>query len=544
MPVVRIELARFARMVGASGSRVTERIPYLGLDIESSDKSSIRVEYSPNRPDFGTDYGIARALRGLLGKDVGLPRYKTAPSGVSVDVDPRLSSVRPFISCATTEGVSLDGEDLRQLLSLQEDLHNGMGRGRSKVAIGLHDMKPIDRKISYRAVPASFRFTPLGGVRQMTIGEILSETEQGRQFGPILAGSSLYPILSDSAGIVLSFPPVINGNATKVTTKTKSLFVDVTGTNQTAVDDVLAILATTLAEMGGKPGSTVVGHGRRKRTTPLLRTSEVALDLPLIREVTGLELTRQQAVACLEKSRLGVKGNRVVIPRYRLDILHRVDIAEEVALGYGIDKIATEYPPSGQPGEFNSFEQFLDSASDLMSASGMIELMTYELMDEDSLYARFQRSSSDKITLEHAKSLEHSVLRDSLIPSLISVLSGNVKEDYPQRVYEIGRVYNREKEGAGEAWHLGCLIAHTQSSFTEAKMYLDSFLKSATGLGAETSQSSHWAFAPGRTASVRLGGVELGTVGEVRPEAIDAFGLKVPVSGFEIDLSLMHKQPK
>jgi phenylalanyl-tRNA synthetase beta chain len=544
MPVVSLTLKRFTKLVGTTEEVVVDRLPYLGLDIESVDKEIARVEYSPNRPDFGTDYGIARALRGLLGRETGLPVYNVSRSGFSVDVDARLASIRPHIACAAVRRLDLDEEDVRQLISLQEDLHNGLGRRRAKIAIGLHDAAAIGKRISYRAVPVSFSFVPLDGKKQLSIGEILSETDQGRQYGPILSRFRLYPLLVDAGGVVLSFPPVVNGNATKLTPRTKNMFVDVTGTDRRTVDDVLAILATTLAEMGGGVGSVAVMQGRARRVTPDLRPSRVPLDLPLVREVTGLELTKQRTIACIKRSRLGMSGSSVLVPRYRLDILHKVDIAEEVALGYGIDKITTLYPPSKQPGTFNDFELFLDRISDLMAASGMIELMTYELGDEETLYTRFGRPSNGKITVERAKSLEHSVLRDSLIPSLMTVLSSNIKEDYPQRLYEIGRVYSRDGDRISEAWHLCCLIAHSQSSYTEAKMHSDALLRLVTGREALATGSGHWAFAAGRTALVRLGRVELGAVGEVTPEAVDAFGLKVPVSGFEIDLTALHKQLK
>ena len=133
------------------------------------------------------------------------------------------------------------------------------------------------------------------------------------------------------------------------------------------------------------------------------------------------------------------------------------------------------------------------------------------------------------------------MLRDALIPTLMGSLSGNVKSDYPQRVFEIGRVYARSKEGVSESWHLGCLVAHSQSSFTEAKMYLESTCRIIAGKETIASEGQHWAFVPGRCAGVAVSGVRLGHVGEVRPEAIEAFGLGVPVSGFEVDLSALHE---
>ena len=540
MPVVRIDLQRFSKMVGADRKKIIDRIPFVGLDIESVDGDSIRVEYSPNRPDFGTDFGIARALRGILGKEVGLPRFPVRPSGISVAVDRRLAAVRPHIACVVAKGLRLDNEDVRQVISLQEDLHNGLGRKRKTVAIGLHDLGAVAPPLSYMAVGSAFSFVPLGARSSMTIGSILSETYEGRTYGPALGGSKLFPVIADSKGTVLSFPPVINGTATRVTPKTRDILVDVTSTVRKAGDDVLAVIATTLAEAGGRLGTVEIKDARR-RVTPDLTPAEIPLDAGLVRSVLGLDLSDAAIKTSLARSRLGVRGRKVLAPRYRVDLMHPVDVAEEVALGHGFDRIEPAYPPSSSPGSFNRFEDFLDSASTVMAGEGMIEMMTFELTDETSLYSRFQRSPSDSIRVQNPKSLEHSVLRDSVLPTLMASLSGNVRSDYPQRVFEIGRVYARGKAGVSEAWHLGCIVAHSQSSYTEAKMCLEAACRTLAGEEATARRGQHWAFAPGRCGSILVDGTELGQVGEMRPETIEAFGLGVPVSGFEIDLSRLFE---
>jgi phenylalanyl-tRNA synthetase beta chain len=536
LPVVSIDLRRFRRMVGAGRERILDRLPYIGLDIEGVDARSLRVEYSPNRPDYGTDYGIARALRGTLGKEVGLPSYASRPSGLTVAVDPRLASVRPYIACATASGLKMDDEDVRQLISLQEDLHNGLGRRRRRVAIGLHDMAAVKPPITYVAKPPNFAFTPLDGGRKMPLSEVLAGTEHGRLYGAIFSSKKLLPVIIDSEGTVLSFPPIINGDATKVSTDTRSLFVDVTSTEVQAGDRVLAILATTLADMGAKLGSVRVSYGRSTRTTPDLRPSKAPLDTDLVDQVLGLCLTKKQVAESLRKSRLGVEGNKVLVPGYRFDIVHPVDIAEEVAIGYGLDRISPLYPESRQPGAFNSLSQFLERTADIMAGSGMVELMNYELVDRRTLYTNFGRAAGSAVQVENPRSAEHSILRDSLIPSLMTALAKGMKEEYPQRVFEIGRVYVRAKGTVSEEWRLCCLVAHSQANYTEAKMHLESFARLTAGREAVTRPAAHWAFATGRCAAVSLGGAPIGHVGELKPEAVSSFQLGVPVSGFELRL--------
>lgn len=544
MPVVEINLRRFAKMVGAERRKILDRLPYLGLDIEGMEADTIRVEYSPNRPDYGADFGIARGLRGILGIETGVPRYAAKPSGLSASVDMRLGKVRPFIACALAKNLRLGDEDIRQIISLQEDLHNGLGRKRRVVAIGLHDMDAVVGPVSYRAVDSSFSFVPLGGDEKLTIGRILELLPEGRAYGSDFRRNGPYPVITDAKGTVLSFPPVINGEATRVTNRTRNIFVDVTSTDKRAGDDVMAVMATTLVEAGAELGSVSVSYPSGPRTTPDLADPSLPVDLALIRAVLGMSLTRKQVIECLAKSRMSVKGGKAYAARYRVDLLHPVDLAEEVALGYGVDRIGALYPPSKQPGSFNPFEEFLDSASTVMAGAGMIELMTYELVDEKSVYSNFFRPSEDKVTVSDPKSLEHSILRDSLIPTLMASLVTNAKSDYPQRVFEIGRVYALTGGRVTESWHLASLIAHSAASYSEAKMHLEAFLATLCGREAATKADDHWALSPGRSAAVKVAGKVIGHVGEVKPESIDAFGLKVPVSGFEIDLSDLHEQLK
>lgn len=544
MPVVRIYAARFAKMVGADRRKFVERLPYLGLDMESVERDSIRVEYSPNRPDFGTDFGIARAMKGLLGKELGMPKFPVRPSGITVSVDGRLGRVRPYIACAVARGLKLDGEDVRQLISLQEDLHNGLGRRRKVVAIGLHDMDAVRPPFSYRGVGRDFRFVPLGGSRPQTISSILSETDEGRRYGGELAKGGIFPVISDSRGTVLSFPPIINGQATKVTTETKNMFIDVTSTDQRSGEDVLAIMATTLAGAGAKLGTVSVGYRQGTLVTPDLAPSKLSLDEGLIRSVLGVNLSKAEIARSLRKSRLDVRGDTVMAPRYRVDLMHPVDLAEEVALGYGVERMPPEYPASRRPGAFDPFEQYLDSAATVMAGMGMIEIMTFELTDLRSQYTDFGRTGDDRIQVSDPKSLEHAVLRDALLPSMMAVLPKNIRSDYPQRVFEIGRVYSRSKGGVAEGVHLGCLVAHSQASVTEAQSFVESLCLTMGGVQVASRKAEHWAFIDGRCAAVDAGGRRLGYVGEVRPEVIQSFGLGVPVSGFELDLAALYEQLK
>ena len=538
MPVLKIYFSRLGKMTGLSQERILDRLPFLGLDIEGTDTDSVRIEYNPNRADFSTDYGIARALRGLVGSEVGLPTYETVPGDIVVRADANLTKVRPWIACAVARGLKLDDETVRQLISMQEDLHNGIGRKRKKAAIGLHDLDAITPPLYYGGMPESFQFVPLGSARKMTISEVLRETETGAAYGAILRNAPVYPVLLDSRDVVLSFPPIINGSETKVDTGTTDLFIDVTSTDERIGGEALAIICSALADAGGQIETVRVMYQNGSRTTPDLTPTRMRFDGELAARMTGLDLSASEMKECLGRTRLGLdRDGNALIPRYRVDIIHPVDLAEEVAIGYGLDRIEPLYPPSREPGALSRANTTLDRVSESAALAGFIETMNYDLVDSASLYGRFSRPDGSRIEVENPRTQEHYLLRDAILPSLMATLARNVKEVYPQRIFETGRVYTREGGRIVEVPHVAALVAYSSSSFSEAKSYLEALVWEHLGKGIETRVGAHWTFAEGRCAEVWVDGSSIGHLGEVKPSAVAAFGLDVPVAGFEIDLS-------
>jgi len=542
LPVLKIFFDRFEGLTGLPKDRILDRLPYLGLDIEGTDAESVRIEYNPNRPDFSTDYGVARALRGLVGKEIGIKAYRAAPGREVVFADKGLPKARPFIACAVARNIKLDEETIRQLISMQEDLHNGLGRKRRKVAIGLHDLAAISFPVYYSGKDSRFAFTPLGASEEMTVEEILQATETGQAYGHILAGAPAYPMLYDSKGQVLSFPPIINGQKTKVETTASSLFVDVTSTDARLGRETLAIICCALADAGASIETVTVKYAKAKSVTPDLAPTKMKFDPKLAQAITGLSLSKKEMKDSLRRSRLDLDGKGfAIIPSYRVDILHQVDLAEEVVIGYGLDRITPQYPPSSDAGQFDPRITRVEDMCLTMAEAGFDETMNFDLMDEPTLYGKFGRSSEGKLEVENPRSAEHYLLRDSLLPSLMGVLGRNTKNEYPQRVFEAGKVFLRGGSGLREATSFAALSAHSSSSFTEAKMHMEALVKRHYGEEADTRPASHWAFADGRCAEALVRGIPLGYLGEVKPSALAAFGLDVPVCGFELDLSKRSK---
>jgi phenylalanyl-tRNA synthetase beta chain len=541
MPVVNMTVERLKKFVpGVKVDKALDMLPFVALDIEGIDNDVIRVEYNPNRPDFSSDYGIARALRGLLGIETGLPKFKVAgKSGLVVKVDLSVKKIRPCIVALVARNGRLDDETIRQMIAMQEDLHNGVGRRRKKASIGIHNLDVIKFPVTYKAVSSKYSFEPLGESSSRSIEQILKESETGRQYGHILEGFGRHPVIVDSAGTTLSFPPIINGNATKVDENCYNLFIEVTATDQKAAEDALAIIAVTLYDAGFEIRTVTVDSGK-KVETPQMKPRVISADVGYINNVLGLTLDAKQAIKYLKKSRLDAKavGKKIVctVPRYRTDISHPIDIAEEMAIGYGIFNIEPAFPASPTAGQKNSLSTYFGAMREALTGLGMLESLSFSLTSKEVQYGAFGIAGKDVLSVDSSKSIEHEILRDSLIPSLLQSLSRNVHEEYPQRLFEIGKTF-RKDSSITESWNVGAVIAHADAGYTEIRSAVQALMKSCFGKDVITKASSSPKFMEGRCAEIVVDGMAMGTIGEVTPLALENFKLRVPVAAFEIDLS-------
>lgn len=545
MPVVNVTIERLKKLVsGIKMEKVLNMLPFVGLDIEGVDNNVIRVEYNPNRPDFSSDYGIARALRGLLEIETGIPKFKVAgKSRLAVRVEPAVRKIRPYIVAFVARNGRLDDETIKQLIAMQEDLHNGVGRKRKKASIGIHNLDVVEFPVTYKTVSSDYSFIPLDESSECSIDQILKESEIGKQYGHILSEFDRYPIIVDNLGTVLSFPPIINGNATKVNEKCRNLFVEVTATDQKCAEDVLAIFAVTLYDAGFEIRTVTIDSGK-KIETPQMKPKIISADMSYVNGILGLTLDTKQMVNCLKKSRLDAKaiGKKIVctIPRYRTDISHSIDITEEVAIGYGIYNLKPIFPDSQTAGKKNSLSTYFDAIRETLIGLGMIELLNFSLTSKEVQYNAFGIVAKDVLPVDGSKSIEHEILRDSLIPSLLQSLSYNIHEQYPQRLFEIGKTFH--KEGIIiERWNIGAVVAHTDAGYTEIKSIMQALLKSCFGKDATTRASANQMFMDGRCAEVIFDGKSVGVIGEIIPCALENFKLRVPVAAFEIDLLAIIK---
>lgn len=261
MPTVQFNTGEVVGMIGGKVNidLLRERIPMMGVDLIKLDDEVLEMEVFPNRPDMLCVEGFARALKGFLGFEKGPVGYKVSDSRMSLLVDPSVKRVRPFVAAAAAYNLSVTDDFLVSIMNVQEKLHLTHGRNRVKVAIGIHDLDKVKGPFTYKAVkPHEVSFVPLDMDRRMDLAEILKEHPKGREYAFAVMGSESYPVIVDRDNNVLSFPPIINGELTRVTGKTENMLIEVTGKSELAVDQALNIIATAFADRGGKIASVEI----------------------------------------------------------------------------------------------------------------------------------------------------------------------------------------------------------------------------------------------------------------------------------------------
>ncbi|MEM3673314.1 MAG: phenylalanine--tRNA ligase subunit beta [Candidatus Bathyarchaeia archaeon] len=550
MPVITLYEKKFSKFLGReiTVKELVRQLPWIGFDIEEIDEDYVKVEYNPNRIDFCSYAGVARALKGFMGLDEGLPKYEAKEPKITLFVDEEVAKVRPFMLAAAVYNVELDEDSIVELMDMQEDLHWGIGRDRKKVSIGIHNLDVVKPPFTYTAVePTSVKFVPLGKTEAMNLKEILEKHEKGIAYRHIIDWSPKYPLLIDKNGAVLSMPPIINGELTRVSSETRNLFLDVTGTSYEAVEKSLNILATALADMGGTLEKVYVKYPDKIIVSPNLEPEKMTLRIDYANKLLGLKLSEVETIKCLRKCRLDAKRAEkgvleVSYPAYRIDIMHEADLVEEVAIGYGYYRLKPTIPVATTVGEQHPANRLANTVRQIMVGLGYLEVMNFTLTNE-RLHYDFMRIKPQKpVKLANPVSKEYTLMRQLLLPSLMKNLAENKHESFPQRLFEVSDVakINLKLETMCERrLHVAAVSSHSTANFTEAKSTVEALLSNLGLKNWQIKAAKHPSFLEGRTATIHVKNKQIGFLGEIHPEVLNNFELENPTAAFEIDLELL-----
>lgn len=546
------------------GRRLTESfleecLPLAKAELKgySADTDTLKVELSDsNRPDIWSAEGIARQIKNHISEDVkSYPFFihKKRPSAL-IKVSKEIRSVRPYIAASAAIGLKITDDILTGIIQSQEKLSDIYGRRRQMVSIGIYELDRILFPVNYRLVePEEVSFTPLGMDEKMNLTEILERHPKGIAYGSILRPFKKYPILMDRGEEVLSFPPIINSREIgEVKPSTKNILIEVTGTDLRMVILTINIMSVNLYDRGARIEPVLISYPYptafgKEVITPYSMVKPEKVKLKEFSSLLGEGIPVKDLKRHLERY-----GHKVFIskdslsisyPPYRDDIMHPVDIIEDVAISMGYDSFKPEMPQDFTVGGLSRIELFSDLMRDYMVGAGFQEIISNILGSREEFLDRMGIEEK-VIEIENVMSLSYSLVRNRVLPSLLRVEASSSKAFYPHKIFEIGEVviYDpKENLGSRTGLNLSALISHPNANFSEIHSYLD-LLFYYSGIPYNLEPSDSPIFMSGRCGKIMVEGKSLGLIGEIHPEVLDRWRITMPCSAFEINLdSLLDK---
>ncbi|KZX50150.1 phenylalanine--tRNA ligase subunit beta [Haloarcula sp. K1] len=584
MPVVDVDPDELRYLTGHSekdDDELKSDLFDLGLEFEGwTEDDEFQLEFAPDRLDRLSVEGVARSLRYHYGDDRGVEIPNTNSADWTIEVEDQPDE-RPYVTGAIVRGLDMDEAALESLIQLQEKLHATMGRKRAKGAIGVHDLTMLKgdsvtdetgKSITYTSAdPDEATFVPLDADAEMTPSEVMASHETGQTYGDLVADFDRVPAIYDAIGL-FSFPPVINGRRTEVSADSRDLFIEMTGTDQWTIDHMCNIVCYALAARGGQVEKVDVSYAddapgeyagkTLERPDFSVRTKTVTHDR--IESILGVSLDSREVVDYAERAGLDASETEsddgvaydVEVPPYRVDVIHPLDIIDDIGRALGFNSLEPTYPDVSTVGGRHERSRLEDAARDALVGLGFEDLLNFHMTNEVENFERMNLSTPeaedgndadtvglvDPVTIQEPYSEDYTILRTWALPSIMMVLENNTHRSYPQDLAEIGLAAgldDSENTGVAEHRTVAAALARTDASYEDAKARLQA-LADAFDKDLETPPTTHPSFIGGRAAEVVLDGESAGVIGEIHPKVLVEHDLELPVAAFEFRLDALE----
>ena len=372
--------------------------------------------------------------------------------------------------------------------------------------------------------------------------EILETHPKGKEYAGLLKGKKVYPIFEDSEGNVLSMPPIINSNYSgKVTEKTRNLFIEASGFKMETISTALNVMVMALADRGGKIESVTVVDGAKKTSTPAFGTKRIEVRADFLRKISGLALNDREIAQLLERAGYEVKGTKagklqLEYGDYRTDIIHPVDVAEDLLIGYGYNSIRPQRPKMAVVGEERAETTYIDKVRDVCVGLALQEVLTFNLTSREKQEKMAGLKGQQFVEIANPVSGNWSIMRRNIYPELLEFLSKNKHVEYPQNIFEVGKTVELDPSSDTKTREKNklCIVMSGKSyGFTHIKSVFEAVCREL-GKKCPLKDERHPSLKEGRGAAI-FGG-STGFLGELSDEARKNFGLEQPVTVLEMEI--------
>ncbi|VVC04441.1 Phenylalanine--tRNA ligase beta subunit [Candidatus Bilamarchaeum dharawalense] len=525
MVVVEYTYEEMKKLVNLPRDQLISTLSELGAPSEyEPETKKIITELTPNRPDWYSMEGLARALRSYYGEKIS--EYKTKKSDYVVVVDPSVASVRPYTVCAVVKKLSFDDQKIRDMVLLQEKLLATLGRKVKKFGLGIYPLHGIKFPINYTTKkPEEIAYRPLGHETVMTAEEIIKKHKKGQQYGYLLQGKARYPIFTDSNGKIMALIPIVNSAETgKVDEDTREVFIEVSGSDLHMCKVALNILVCTFADMGGEIYEVRMEYQKEKFVTPNLVPQKIKINLVEINRILGVVFTEKQITQFLKKMGYGYEHGVVSIPPFRADIMGQIDIVEDIAIAHGYNNFKPTMPNFFTSG--NRIRKY-DSIDEIMKGMGFLELKTFTLTNKEKLH--YVGSEETVVEITNPNTVDFTIVRPNLMVSFLDVLVVNKMKGLPQKFYEIGEVHRKKTTKK-----LVFGVVDKKLDFSEVRGYLQT-LASECGFEFKLNKKPNKVFESELSCVILVKNKEIGVFGKIKKEILSGLGLENEVYVCELE---------
>ncbi|CAF4556333.1 unnamed protein product, partial [Rotaria sp. Silwood2] len=523
-----------------------------------------KIEIPANRYDILCLEGLSRALKIFLQK-AEMPKFHISNQKlIRMKILSNTQRIRPIVVGAVLRNITFNADSYNSFIKLQDKLHLNLCRNRTLVAIGTHDLDSIKPPFIYDArEPKQIKFRSLNQKDEMRADEMMEfylKDTHLKRYVSIIQDSDVYPVIYDSNNVVLSLPPIINGEHSKISLNTKNVFIECTAVDLHKANVVLNIMVTMFAQYCSKPfeieSVEVEQVDGKVIVYPDLSDRVQDISVNKINQRIGIQVNAEKAATLLNRMCLGTKiidsdTIRVNIPVTRADILHFCDIAEDCAVAYGFNNIRKTVPKTSCIG--NQFE--LNRVSDLLrhsvAESGFIEALTFTLCSCPDVAEKFGKNIENipAVHIANPKTQDFQIGRTSLLPGLLKTIANNQGTALPIQLFEVSDVILKDstrETGCRNERHLCAVFYNKTPGFEIIHGLLDRIMTLVKVPYNENrtndkgyylnNQCEDSAFFPGRHAQVIVRGENIGVVGVLHPNVIEHFSLKLPCSVLEINI--------
>ncbi|MHA1369833.1 MAG: phenylalanine--tRNA ligase subunit beta, partial [Promethearchaeota archaeon] len=420
----------------------------LKVEIEDFDEENdvAFVEITQDRPDLLSVAGLANLVNNFKWNDKPRVHFDVKKDGNKeyiINANKNIASIRPYINGAIVKNVLITDQVLREIMNFQERIHKTFGRDRKKISIGLYRFPLINFPLYYEAKkPEDINFEPLGFNRVMSANMILDEHPTGKKYAHLLEAFDRYPIFYDSSKNVLSMPPIINSNYLGALEPDEEIpqdvFIEVTGTDERTVQKCLAIIVTDLLLRGGEAYevTSVYESDGRSVKAPVLDPEVMTVRKSMLQEYMGIKMSDAEIVKLLNK--IGYIVKKIDAKEFiaetlpnRYDIMHEVDVIEDIIISYGLQNLKPEIPKLLTSGRQQPHVKFKGIFRDFYSNLGYVEVLNYMLFDGDALSVKMNAENIEFYRLKNSKLSQFNSIRPMLAPCILDYLSYNIKNEYP-----------------------------------------------------------------------------------------------------------------